>query len=136
MFLKMKTCPNCNSEVNDDFELCWNCQYSFSEKRIVQNEEFSEVCPNCHIEINSPYNFCPNCRYRLRYKSDSSDSQDGALNLECLRCKVPMIFKGTSKFHEGGPIQNFFEVVNNRELFDLYFCPNCGKVEFFLPLND
>ena len=34
----MKICPNCGAEVEDHFELCWKCNYSFEEeKRIVEN---------------------------------------------------------------------------------------------------
>lgn len=28
---------------------------------------------------------------------------------------------------------NIFEIFLNRESFDLYLCPKCGKVEFFSP---
>jgi len=31
----MKTYPHCNSEVENNFELCWNCNYSFTEKQII-----------------------------------------------------------------------------------------------------
>ena len=32
----MKNCPNCNSQIEDSFELCWNCNYSLIENRIVE----------------------------------------------------------------------------------------------------
>ena len=136
----MKTCPNCKSEIEDNFDLCWNCQYSFSEDRIVPKTEFSVVCPHCNIEVDSSYSFCPNCLHKLGLKSVPTDSSDnsGYMNIDCIRCKVPMLFKGNSRFHEGtrvGTLGNFFELMINRESFDLYFCPQCGKIEFFLPLN-
>lgn len=137
----MKNCPNCNSECEDSFDLCWNCQYSFSEKRIIQNPEFSEVCPHCKIEVDSSYEFCPNCRHKLGLNCLPSDptAYEGRLKIDCLRCKTPMYFKGNSKFHEGtriGALGNLFELMTNRESYDLYFCPKCGKIEFFLPANE
>ena len=45
--------------------------------------------------------------------------------------------KGTEIMAEGmntGVLGNLFELFQNREAFDLYVCPKCGKVEFFVPL--
>ena len=56
--------------------------------------------------------------------------------INCLRCDVPMILSGNYKFHEGtkfGLFGNLLEAFVNRESFDLYICPECGKVEFFSP---
>jgi Zn finger protein HypA/HybF involved in hydrogenase expression len=101
----MKNCPNCNSEIEDNFEICWNCNYSLTENKIVEFED------------------------PLEKKKD----------IDCLRCKVPLIFSGNFKFHEGtqfGVFGNLFEAFVNRESFDLYICPKCGKVEFFSPQID
>jgi hypothetical protein len=55
--------------------------------------------------------------------------------LECLRCRTPLQFMGTKKFHEGtrwsvfGDLAELFE---NRESYDVYMCPQCGKVELFV----
>jgi Zn finger protein HypA/HybF involved in hydrogenase expression len=100
----MKNCPNCQSEIEDNFEVCWNCNYSLSENKIVE------------------------------FKDNSENSKE----IDCLRCKVPLIFSGNYKFHEGakiGLLGNLFELFVNRESFDLYICPKCGKVEFYSPLN-
>jgi hypothetical protein len=35
----MKHCPNCDSEVEDNFDLCWNCNFCFSENKIVDYED-------------------------------------------------------------------------------------------------
>ena len=35
-----------------------------------------------------------------------------------------------------GLFGNLFELFQNRESFDLYVCPKCGKVEFFIPLDE
>ena len=102
----MKYCPNCNAEVEDSFQLCWNCNYSFTEKQVV--------------DIAEP-------------------SLQGKRDMRCLRCPdVGMIFSGNYKFHEGtriGALGSFMEAFTNRESFDLYICPKCGKVEFYSPLR-
>ncbi len=98
----MKNCPNCNEEVEEHFDLCWNCSYSFSENEVV--------------ELN--------------------DVPERKLLIDCLRCKVKMKYSGVYKFHEGartGILGSAFEIFQNREVFDLYLCPKCGKVEFFSP---
>ena len=103
--MTMKTCPHCNAEVEDNFDLCWNCNYSFTEKKI--------------IEIN--------------------DLALGSREINCLRCDVKMLYSGEYKFHEGtrtGVFGNLFELFTNRERFELYICPKCGKVEFFTPGTD
>ncbi|MBS4062098.1 MAG: hypothetical protein KG029_17005 [Bacteroidetes bacterium] len=100
----MKNCPNCNSEVENNFELCWNCNYSFTENQIIDINDFAK----------------------------------GSREIDCLRCKIPLLFSGQFKFHEGtrvGVLGNLFEIFQNREKFDLYMCPKCGKVEFFSPLE-
>lgn len=100
--LTMKNCPKCNAEVENNFQLCWNCNYSFTEEKIIEIKDIAQ----------------------------------GDQDIDCLRCKVPMIYNGEYKFHEGaitGVFGSLFEVFQNREKFDLYLCPKCGKVEFFSP---
>jgi len=94
----MKNCPNCHSEVEDNFDLCWNCNYSFVENQLVEINEFIE----------------------------------GSREIDCLRCQIPMKYSGNFRFHEGF-LTGFF---TNKESFDLYICPKCGKVEFFVPQEE
>ncbi|CAG0926824.1 hypothetical protein TFLX_00219 [Thermoflexales bacterium] len=57
------------------------------------------------------------------------------MSLQCLRCGTLLAFAGTREFHEGtrwGFIGDWGELLINKEAFDVYFCPHCGKVEFFL----
>jgi len=98
----MRKCPNCNAELEDNFELCWNCNYSLTEKKV--------------IEIK--------------------DVVQGGRDIDCLRCKISLLYSGNFKFHEGsrvGLFGNLFEMFLNRESFDIYVCPKCGKVEFYTP---
>ncbi|TCO10595.1 hypothetical protein [Natronoflexus pectinivorans] len=100
----MKTCPICNSEIEHNFEICWNCNYSFTEKKQI----------------------------------DFLDANAGKRNLECLRCGIPLIFGGNYKFYEGtrfGFVSIWTTLFLNRESFDLYVCPKCGKVEFYTPVT-
>lgn len=100
----MKVCPNCHEEVEDNFDLCWKCNYSFPDKAVIKSPEFD----------NEPI-----------------DKQ----RLKCLRCDISMHYTGEYKFLEGsrvGVLGNLFELFQNRECFDLYVCPKCGKVEFFV----
>lgn len=102
MINAMKNCPNCNAEMEDNFDVCWQCNYSISENKVTEFEETAV----------------------------------SAKNINCLRCDVQMKFSGNYKFHEGtkfGIFGNFLEAFVNRESFDLYICPKCGKVEFFSP---
>lgn len=98
----MKTCPNCKSEIEDNWDLCWNCNYSMTENKIIE------------------------------FKATTKDNRE----IECLRCKIPLIFSGEYKFHEGAKVGFFGDLLEafvNREKFDLYVCPKCEKVEFYIP---
>ncbi|MBT7067995.1 MAG: hypothetical protein HN919_16980 [Verrucomicrobia bacterium] len=56
-------------------------------------------------------------------------------DLDCLRCESKMVFSGQKRFHEGarlGVLGDLGELFVNREYFDLWVCPNCGHVEFFM----
>ena len=132
----MKKCPNCGVDVNDNFDLCWNCQYSFIENRVLENSDFELICPNCNSEIDASAQFCSNCNFDLNQigKMEKNEIDKEDKQIDCLRCKVDMEFKGTYKFHEGSNLGgDFLDLLTNRESFNLYVCPNCGKVEFFIP---
>ena len=69
-------------------------------------------------------------------KIDESISQDDKRKIDCLRCKIHMKYNGEFKFHEGfsaGMFGDIFEAVQNKQPFDIYYCDNCSKVEFFVP---
>lgn len=94
----MKTCPNCKSEVDNNFDTCWNCMYNFDEKKVTEIKE----------------------------------SIPGSRKIDCLRCQNPMHYSGNFRFHEGF----LTGIFTNKETFDLYVCPKCGKVEFFMPQEE
>jgi hypothetical protein len=56
----------------------------------------------------------------------------------CVHCHTPMTFLGRKMFHEGtrwGALGDLFELLVNKVSLDVYYCPSCGKVEFYVPPN-
>jgi hypothetical protein len=51
-----------------------------------------------------------------------------------LRCGTQIYYVGTKKFQEGG--NKWFgavgEMFSNREHYDVYVCPRCGRLEMFM----
>lgn len=103
----MKTCPNCREEVEANFDICWNCNYSFLDERVI--EFLSEEKEKASNPIS-----CLRCNVKMKY-SGKFRFHEGA--------KI-------------GVLGDLFELFQNREPFHLYVCPKCGKVEFFTPLAD
>lgn len=53
----------------------------------------------------------------------------------CARCDVSLEYAGTRDFHEGtrwGVFGDIGELFVNKEHFDVYVCPRCGRVELFV----
>jgi len=38
----MQRCPNCNTEIEDNLDICWNCCYSLTENRVIDIEKESD----------------------------------------------------------------------------------------------
>ncbi len=56
-------------------------------------------------------------------------------DIMCSSCKVPLRYAGTKRFHEGarwGILGDIGELFVNKETFDIYHCPRCGKVDFYV----
>ena len=107
---KMKTCPKCNTEIEDDFEICWNCCYSLTENRVMDFEK----------ELDA----------------DKNELETNEKKIACLRCNTNLLCSGVYRFHEGtryGVLGNIFELFVHKECFEIYVCPKCGKVEFYVP---
>jgi hypothetical protein len=55
--------------------------------------------------------------------------------MRCPRCDVALDYVGTRDFHEGtrwGVLGDLGELFVHKEHFDVYACPRCGRVEFFV----
>ena len=56
-------------------------------------------------------------------------------SMTCVRCETDLDFVGTKKFQDesaGGVWSAFGEIFAKRQRFDVYACPRCGRVEFFV----
>ena len=58
----MKYCPNCNAELEDAFELCWNCNYSLTEKKVIElppaDPRMRDVnCLRCNVPLSFSGNY-------------------------------------------------------------------------------
>lgn len=145
----MKICPNCHVDCENPAEVCKNCNFSFIEGRLLTEESEDDAtfktCPNCRAEVEENFEMCWNCNYSfledkvVEIKDFQSELESGDVNMLCLRCSKPMKYSGNFKFHEGprmGALGDLFELFVNKESFDLYVCPQCGKVEFFVPMEE
>lgn len=100
----MKICPNCKSEIPNDYNICWNCNFDLINNKIVIIED--EKIEKIRKKIN-----CLRCDILMEYKGS---------------------FKFHEGFQWGvfGDLGHLF---TNNSKFELYKCPECNKIEFFAP---
>ena len=53
----MKHCPNCHAEWEKDFEVCWKCNYSLREHKIVNFKDLQDLkrqidCLRCETKLS------------------------------------------------------------------------------------
>ena len=110
----MWKCKVCDKETDDDsWEICWNC----SSPNNISDEEVESLKE--HVVVIG----------------------ESSKKIKCLRCEIPMTFGGTKKFHEGTRQWGFWlgdlgELFVNREEYNIYLCPKCGKVEMYVDTVD
>ena len=91
------------------------------------------TCSNCGETLEDTFDACWKCRRRRDGEVDPLPSAPDLLR--CSRCDRALQFVGTKSLHEGtnwgilGEIGEFFV---KRESLDFYYCPRCGRVEFFV----
>lgn len=93
-------------------------------------------CPKCQTEIESGFDACWRCGYSIS-GGNTIERQEETFDdiLPCLRCGTALDFAGNFNFHEGtrwGTFGGLFELLVNKESFDIYACPQCGKAEFYI----
>lgn len=113
----MWQCPKCSELIRPSCDTCWRCGTSpdaTEDPSLRPVGEFDSVT----------------CGQQSRETSLHSTNA-----MTCDRCKKELTYIGTKKFHEGtrwGVLGDLGELFVNKEKFDVYCCPRCGKVEFFV----
>ena len=108
----MWTGGNCGESVEDGFAVCWKCGTSHSG---LEDPGFQPVADGGEI--------------------GSAAAATIANPLACARCHKTLDYVGRKRFHEGtnwGVFGELGELFVKREHFDVYMCPRCGRVEFFV----
>src|SRR5262245_65130048 len=105
----MWNCLNCTEQVPDEFEVCWKCEANREGRMPVLNLSGED------LEDESQKDFL-NEKFRPK---------------NCVRCNVLMTYAGRQEFHEG-TMWETLELQVNRTNLEMYFCPSCLRVEFFL----
>lgn len=98
-------------------------------------------CPRCSVNVYTAKCHLCGCSapYEQMGEEGAQDDESGA-ELEknpitCPRCRRQLDYVGTKAFHEGtrwGVLGDLGELFVNKERFDVYCCPRCGRVEFFV----
>jgi hypothetical protein len=104
----------CGEEVDDDLMVCWNCQ---ADKR----GSFPNGTPPAQGNDSD--------RELKRFLNTKHRAK------ECAECHSPLNFLGTKQFHEGvnwGFLGDLGEVFVGHTNLDMYVCPSCLRVEFFV----
>ncbi len=103
----MWNCPKCGESSEDSFDACWKCGIGRDGTAPSAAAPSTEAVPDLAAQRE----------------------------VDCLRCRCRLQYAGTKRFHEGanwGLLGTLGELFVTQESFDLYRCPKCGKVEFFV----
>ena len=113
----MWQCVKCREQLEDSFNVCWSCGTS---KDGVEDPEFLKADDVPREQISAAVE-----------RGDESEKNP----IMCPRCRRKLDYVGTKAFHEGtrwGLLGDLGELFVNKERFDVYCCPRCGRVEFFV----
>lgn len=95
------------------------------------------ICSKCRETLEESFDACWKCGTSRDGVTEPAETMPAAVpeGLTCLRCPGTLEHLGTRRFHEGtnwGVLGELGELFVKREQFDIYACPRCGKVEFFV----
>ncbi len=112
----MWQCGKCHEELDDNFEICWNCGTS---KDGVEDPEFRKT--EGAADVRSP-------------ESTEREEEPEPNPITCPRCHCDLNYVGTKALHEQTRwvLGDLGELFVDKERFDVYCCPRCGRVEFFI----
>jgi hypothetical protein len=114
----MWKCQNCSEEVEDQFGVCWNCEADRQGTLPIRSSSDPDA-EDIDAEDMEMQAFL-NEKFRSKH---------------CLRCDVALKYAGTKEFHEGmklGALGDFAELFVAQTRLEMYVCPNCLRVEFFV----
>jgi hypothetical protein len=122
----MWQCAKCHEQVEDSFALCWNCG---TARDGTEDPDFRKADD---VSISTAIGTAPGGGASPRPAAGSPEADP----LSCPRCSRQLDYVGTKKFHEGTRAWDFlgglWELFKSREHYDVYVCPRCGRVEFFV----
>ena len=90
------------------------------------------TCSKCGEKLQDNFDSCWKCNHTRAGEPVVASTQH---LLDCVRCAIKMEYVGTKRFHEGprwGVLGDLGELFVKRESFDVFVCPRCGRVEFFI----
>jgi hypothetical protein len=93
------------------------------------------TCSKCRESIEDSFEACWKCGTSKDGEADAAFEPVVVKTVACLRCEAALEHVGTKRFHEGtrwGVFGELGELFVKRDRFDVYACPMCGHVEFFL----
>jgi predicted nucleic-acid-binding Zn-ribbon protein len=94
------------------------------------------TCSKCGEKHEDHFDSCWKCDHtRAGATVVATTQQEARHPLSCVRCATSLDYVGTKRFHEGtrwGVLGELGELLVNRESFDVFLCPRCGRVEFFV----
>ena len=108
------SCSKCGESVEDTFDVCWKCGNAWDG---VQGSP-AQAAPADEAPVPS-----------------TDPRPDSGNPIACARCHQSLQYVGRKRFHEGtnwGILGEIGELFVKREHFDVYVCPRCGGVEFFV----
>src|SRR5262245_48408543 len=91
------------------------------------------TCPKCGERHDDQFNSCWKCSGQTAPAGAVSEREPHPIR--CPRCESALDYVGTKRFNEGGRwgwLGDLGERFVRRESFDIFVCPRCGRVEFFV----
>ena len=112
----MWKCLNCSEDVADNLSVCWNCETG----------KLGVVPETAAAEKDAESDFKQFLSEKHRPKN-------------CVGCNSKLKFAGTKAFREGtnwGMLGDFGEFFDRHLSLEMYVCPKCLRVEFFVSEPD
>lgn len=126
--LKMKICPNCNSDFDETMNFCLNCGGVLKNKDKIINCTFEYKCPldwnSLEKSTNDHIRFCNICEKDVHFADNQSEFNDLAGKGLCVAVKT------NETKREALTVSNnkVCQVCNALITPNTHFCLGCGNV--------